>query len=73
MTTGILNSRRWKRLSNEFRQRHPTCRYCGKPTRAARHVESVRTTPARAFDATNLEPVCRRCLRDLTLRPPLLH
>jgi 5-methylcytosine-specific restriction enzyme A len=56
----------WRRLRKRVLQQQPFCQKCFErgdltPAQALHHVISVEKDPTRAFDVTNLMPLCTSC------------
>lgn len=59
-------SRKWTRLRDWYRARHPICEVCLEigmitPTSHVHHKIPRRKDPAKALDSANLQAVCRPC------------
>lgn len=55
-------TRRWQRLRLVILQRAPVCAACERAAATVvDHITPVRWDPARFYDATNLQGLCRSC------------
>lgn len=66
MNAWPYNTAQWQRLRRLVLANSPLCVFCerlGLTTRATDvdHIVPVRQAPRRAFDRTNLQPLCKRC------------
>ena len=68
VTDPFYLSPRWRNLSKWYRNGHPLCELCGKPTFIVHHKVPIRADNGRIaeddtllMDETNLEALCVRC------------
>ena len=58
----VYNSRRWKRLSQVMRSRHPVGQACERDlSTEVHHIVPIERAPLLAFEASNLRCLCERC------------
>ena len=62
----VYCSRRWRRLRNWILDRGPLCVACEaqgvvRAAQAIDHIVPLRDAPDRAFDESNLQPLCHAC------------
>lgn len=60
------NSTTWRALREKVLRREPLCRECSKRGRIVTasvvdHIERARENPARFYDESNLQPLCKHC------------
>jgi hypothetical protein len=66
MAGRLYDKRSWHRLRKRIRQAEPYCRPCFEagrltPAVAIHHEIAVKDDPTRAFDPSNLVPLCLNC------------
>jgi len=66
MSDWPYNTRAWRKLRRLVLAERPWCRYCEqagelRPADTVDHTVPVREAPDRAFDRSNLQPLCASC------------
>ena len=69
----IRSQRRWRRLRLAILANQPLCVSCQakgltKGAEELDHIVPLHRDPDRAFDLSNLQPLCRECHQEKTLR-----
>ena len=64
--TAVYRSRRWRDLRATALAHQPLCVEClnagrTEPATEVHHIEAITANPARAYDLTNLMPLCSLC------------
>lgn len=65
-TARIHGSSRWRAVSARVLRDEPVCRHCARagltePATQVDHIVGLALAPDRAFDPTNLQPLCTAC------------
>lgn len=66
LTARIHGSARWQAVRAQVLRDEPVCRACARlgltePATQVDHIVGVTVAPERAFDPTNLQPLCTAC------------
>ena len=64
----LYNSRRWRKLSTDFRIAHPFCEYCHDPSQCVDHKKPHKGNESLFFDESNLQALCFPCHNSVKFR-----